>query len=196
MSRNSGGEPQTQKAELRRRIRAILGGLAGEARLAGSRRACLSLQQQAVWRQAQTVLLYAPFGAELDVWPLVEAALVAGKTVALPRYLSERDGFVAGEIRNLAADVRPGRFGIREPAVSCATVELYLLDFVLVPGLAFDLHGRRLGRGKGFYDQLLRAVRGCTCGVAFDEQIVGEVPVKSHDVQLNCILTPTRWVEL
>jgi 5-formyltetrahydrofolate cyclo-ligase len=66
----------------------------------------------------------------------------------------------------------------------------------LVPGVAFDLHGRRLGRGKGFYDRLLADVRGKTCGVAFDEQIVREVPVEPHDSDVNCILTPTRWIEL
>jgi 5-formyltetrahydrofolate cyclo-ligase len=66
---------------------------------------------------------------------------------------------------------------------------------VLVPGVAFDSHGRRLGRGKGFYDQLLAFVRGTKCGVAFDEQIVPEIPIEPHDVRLNCILTPTRWIE-
>ena len=70
------------------------------------------------------------------------------------------------------------------------------LDFVLVPGIAFDLQGRRLGRGKGYYDRLLAEVRGKTCGVAFDEQIVDEIPVEPHDIHVNCILTPTRWIEL
>ena len=75
-------------------------------------------------------------------------------------------------------------------------VSLNRLDFILVPGVAFDLHGRRLGRGRGYYDILLAKVRGTTCGVAFDEQIVREVPVEPHDSDVNCILTPTRWIEL
>ena len=66
---------------------------------------------------------------------------------------------------------------------------------ILVPGVAFDLHGRRLGRGKGFYDQLLAGVRGTTCGVAFDVQVVRELPQEPHDARVNCILTPTRWLE-
>ena len=77
---------------------------------------------------------------------------------------------------------------------TCAPALLNSLDLVLVPGVAFDLHGRRLGRGKGYYDQLLAGVCGTTCGVAFDEQIVREVPLEPHDVLMNCILTPTRWV--
>jgi 5-formyltetrahydrofolate cyclo-ligase len=70
------------------------------------------------------------------------------------------------------------------------------VDLILVPGLAFDLRGRRLGRGKGYYDQLLRGLRGITCGVAFDQQIVAEIPVEPHDVRVNCVLTPTRWIQL
>jgi 5-formyltetrahydrofolate cyclo-ligase len=69
------------------------------------------------------------------------------------------------------------------------------LDLILVPGLAFDLNGRRLGKGKGYYDRLLAGVSGIKCGVAFDEQVVSEVPAGPHDVRVNCILTPTRWLE-
>jgi 5-formyltetrahydrofolate cyclo-ligase len=65
----------------------------------------------------------------------------------------------------------------------------------LVPGVAFDVRGGRLGRGRGFYDRLLAGVSGAKCGVAFDEQIVDAVPAGPLDIRLNCILTPTRWIE-
>jgi 5-formyltetrahydrofolate cyclo-ligase len=104
--------------------------------------------------------------------------------------------YVACEIKSAEKDILSGRFGIREPGEWCGEIELNRLDFTLVPGVAFDLQGRRLGRGKGFYDRMLAAVRGTTCGVAFDEQIVEEVPVEPHDTRVNCILTPTRWIEL
>jgi 5-formyltetrahydrofolate cyclo-ligase len=70
------------------------------------------------------------------------------------------------------------------------------LDLVLAPGVAFDLQGHRLGRGKGFYDRLLADVRGVKCGVAFDEQIVDAVPVGPLDVGVDCLVTPTRWLEV
>jgi len=69
------------------------------------------------------------------------------------------------------------------------------LDLILVPGVAFDLRGRRLGRGRGFYDRLLLETGGVKCGIAFDEQIAGEVPTGKYDLQMNFILTPTRCVE-
>ena len=114
-----------------------------------------------------------------------------------PADQANSEGFyVACEIKDPEKDLLVGRFGIREPETSCGEIELNRLDFTLVPGVAFDLQGRRLGRGKGFYDRMLAAVRGTTCGVAFDEQIVEEVPVEPHDTRVNCILTPTRWIEL
>ena len=88
---------------------------------------------------------------------LVADSLAAGKTVALPRFDSATNRYAACRIENLFGDIKAGRFGIREPADHCVALELKRLDLVLVPGVAFDLHGRRLGRGKGFYDQLLAA---------------------------------------
>jgi 5-formyltetrahydrofolate cyclo-ligase len=126
----------------------------------------------------------------------LSVALTARKQVFLPRFMPRTNSYVACHVKFPDTDLALGQFGVREPSESCAQFPLNRLDLVLVPGIAFDLHGRRLGRGKGFYDQLLAAVRGKTCGVAFDEQIVNEIPVEPHDVLLNCILTPSRWIQL
>jgi len=64
---------------------------------------------------------------------------------------------------------------------------------IVAPGIAFDLRGRRLGRGKGFYDRLLANAAGVKCGICFDEQLLAEIPVEPHDVALDFIATPTRW---
>ncbi len=101
--------------------------------------------------------------------------------------------YAACQIRDFTQDLQTGRFGIREPRDTCAKIPLNRLDLILVPGLAFDLDGRRLGRGKGYYDRLLAPYRGQACGVAFDQQIVPEVPAGSLDVRLSYILTPARW---
>jgi 5-formyltetrahydrofolate cyclo-ligase len=75
-------------------------------------------------------------------------------------------------------------------------IALNRLDLALVPGVGFDADGRRLGRGRGHYDRLLAQVAGTKCGVAFDEQMAPEIPVAPHDVILNRIVTPTRWLEV
>jgi 5-formyltetrahydrofolate cyclo-ligase len=187
---------QAEKAAMRRRVRDRLEAMTVPERAAKSPAACELLERQALWKKARAVLFYAPLPGELDIWPLMEKGLREGKQIALPRFSKEKGIYAACVIGDTAAQLQRGQFGILEPSAACPEVELNGLDFLLVPGIAFDLHGRRLGRGKGFYDLLLGSVRGKTCGVAFDEQIVGEVPLEPHDVTLNCILTPTRWIEL
>ena len=190
------GTLQGTKASLRNQVTSALARIPLSAREAASAQALALLQRQEAWREASSILFFAPLPMELNVWPLLADAIANGKRVSLPRFVTESGQYEAGCVEDPMRDVQPGRFGIREPNTRCPVVPLNRLDFILVPGVAFDLHGRRLGRGKGFYDQLLAEVRGTTCGVAFDEQIVREVPVEPHDVVLNCILTPTRWIEL
>jgi 5-formyltetrahydrofolate cyclo-ligase len=156
---------------------------------------CSRLRQQSVWKSAGSILLFALLPAEADIWALFEEALRVGKTVALPRFSSQAQSYIACVVQNPEDDLVSGQFGIREPGVSCPEFPLNRLDLVLVPGVAFDARGARLGRGKGFYDRLLADVRGTKCGVAFEEQIVDAVPVGPLDIRLNCILTPTRWIE-
>jgi 5-formyltetrahydrofolate cyclo-ligase len=188
-------ETHLSKAAQRKEIRARLKAMSAEQRATASAHACALLEKQSVWERAKLLFFYAPLPSELDLWPLLRDSLAAGKTVALPRFDAATQRYVACQITDAARDLQDGQFGIREPAGDCIAVPPNRLDLVLVPGVAFDVHGRRLGRGKGFYDQLLASVRGTTCGVAFDEQIVDAVPVEPHDVHLNCILTPTRWLE-
>ena len=151
---------------------------------------------QPVWLQAQAILFYAPqegrvgsvaFGADGSCAP--------GKRVLLPRYQPEVDAYSACEIHRSFKDLLPGRYSIPEPAPHCPPFLLKPLDLLLVPGVAFDLLGRRLGRGRGYYDKMLATLSGVRCGVGFDEQIVSEIPVAPHDAYLNCILTPTRWLQ-
>jgi 5-formyltetrahydrofolate cyclo-ligase len=185
----------SDKANLRQQVRARLRTLTAERREAASREICSRLRRQTVWQSAGSVLLFAPLPTEPDIWPLLKEALQSGKTVALPRFSPETQNYTACVMRDSQADLQSGQFGIREPGFSCPEIAWNRLDLVLVPSVAFDARGGRLGRGKGFYDRLLAAVPGTKCGVAFDEQIVNAVPVGPLDVRVNCILTPTRWIE-
>jgi 5-formyltetrahydrofolate cyclo-ligase len=188
-------EVQHQKAALRKEVGERTKRLSVEERLALSGAACNLLRAQKTWREASSILFYAPRPDEVDLWPLTGEALRQGKLVALPRYVAETDQYEACQVRDLEADLRIGRYGIREPTGQYGGVLINQLDLIMVPGVAFDLQGRRLGRGKGHYDQLLAAWRGRSCGVAFDEQLVREIPLEPHDAPVNCILTPSQWVE-
>ena len=183
------------KASLRELIRARLKDLPAAERVAASALLCARLQKQPAWAAAKSVLFFAPLPDELDLWQLLNEAIAAGKTVALPAFVPGTNSYTARQIIDPVRDIIAGQFSIREPVAACAEVPVNRLDLVLVPGVAFDARGGRLGRGKGFYDRLLADVRGIKCGVAFDEQIVDAVPVGPLDIRLNCILTPTRWIE-
>jgi len=167
-----------------------------EQRAAGSAQARELLMAQALWHEAESVLFYAPLPTELDVWPLVPIALAGRKKVRLPRFDAVTGRYVVCDIPDATADLRPGHFGIREPDYHRAPIIINALGLILVPGVAFDGRGGRLGRGRGYYDRLLASVGGSKCAVAFDGQIVGEVPMDEHDVRMDYILTPTRWIEV
>jgi 5-formyltetrahydrofolate cyclo-ligase len=187
---------QAAKASLRKQIRDALQKISPAARTALSVQIRDRLKEQAIWKNAGSVLFFAPLPDELDVWPLLDDALAAGKIAALPRFNPAAKSYIACRVQNVRSEIVTGEFGIREPAARCAGIPLDRLDLILVPGVAFDWHGHRLGRGKGFYDRLLADVRGVKCGIAFDEQMVNDVPAGPSDVRMNFILTPARGAEI
>jgi 5-formyltetrahydrofolate cyclo-ligase len=188
--------PVPPKAELRRRFRAILRGIPAAQRAAASAQSQALLRRQKVWKEARSILFYSPLPVEIDLSPLLAEAMAEGKTVALPRFVASSGTYEAAQVSHPWRDCAPGQFGIVEPAARCPSFPLMRLDLVLTPGLGFDVSGRRLGRGRGFYDRLLAAIAGAKCGVAFDQQIAGQIPAETHDVCMNYILTPTRWVDV
>jgi len=183
-----------EKAALRHRIRDELNRLTPGARAAASACACSRLVQKQIWREARSVLLYIPLRDELDVEPLLQDALAAAKELALPYFDSQSESYLARRVLDFREHLQPGRFGIAEPKEGCPEVPLKRLDFILAPGVAFTADGRRLGRGKGFYDRLLASVCGIKCGIAFDEQIVDDIPAEPHDIRVDCVSTPARWI--
>ncbi len=143
------------------------------------------------YRYAETVLLYYPRPDEIDTRPILQAALNEGKRVALPR---TREGglmdfyYIAGE-----ADLEKGSFGIPCPGVHCEKFEPATADaakcLVIVPGLAFDRTGYRLGYGKGFYDRYLEGRRLTTAGLAYSTFIPNSLPRGRYDLPVHFIVT-------
>jgi len=181
-----------QKIALRIKIRAGLKKASGEKCKSDSEKLCAKLKEQSFFQTAATVLFFAPLPDEVDVWPLLQEAIAAKKIVVLPRFDSAAKSYVVCRVQNLRSEIVTGQFGVREAKAGCAEIPLTNVDLAFVPGVAFDLRGCRLGRGKGFYDRLLNEVRGVKCGVAFDEQIVDEIPHELHDIRMNFIVTPAR----
>lgn len=179
-----------QKAALRKQIREALQRLSPEVRIAESMELCDRLEPQL--QSARTILFFAPLPVEPDVWPLLEKLLPTKKICALPAFNSTAQTYSARQVQNSTTDIVAGKFGIREPSAGCPEISLNALDLILVPGIAFDWRGHRLGRGRGFYDRLLAKANGVKCGVAFDAQMVKVIPAEIHDIRMDFIVTPTR----
>lgn len=191
-----------QKRALRQLARARLSQITVDQRRTHSAAAVDLLLSRPEWRQAERILAFLPLKDELDLSPALAAALRSGKTVALPRFEPAVGQYSAAILTYTSdpsdpfATLSTGAFGIREPASFAPTLPLNQLDFILVPGVAFDASGRRIGRGKGFYDRLLAETNSncLKCGVAVDDQLIEGIPVEPHDIAMNVILTPGRWL--
>jgi 5-formyltetrahydrofolate cyclo-ligase len=180
------------KQELRSKIHAAREKMPLEKRRLDSQKLCLKLKEQFLFQSATSILFFAPMPKEPDMWTLLEGALAEGKTVALPHFDKTNRCYVPRRVQNLRNEIATGRFGIREPVAGCPEMLLADFDLVLVPGVAFDLRGHRLGRGKGYYDRWLADYAGTKIGVAFDEQVIETVPAGKQDVRMDFILTPMR----
>lgn len=183
---------------LKRRLRAesiaAILGLSEADRAARAARILDEVRGLASYRDAGTVLLYLKaFPEEIETGPLLADALAAGRRVACPRVVSRAAGMVLHEVRDLG-DLRAGTLGIPEPVPEAPIVAPEDLDWVLAPGVAFDLACNRLGRGAGHYDRLLpRVRRGVEVwAAAFDVQVRDALPVEPHDAPLTGVVTESR----
>lgn len=188
---NSPGTPLTAPKEaLREELRRRLRGLTAERRAessVGIQKRCLELTE---WSRSRSVALYHPRTDEPDLWPLVELSWAEDKTVVLPSYDASCAAYRWSRVTG-SQDLIPGRFGILEPREHCERVGAVRLDLAFVPGLGFSPDGGRLGRGRGFYDRLLESFSGRCFGVAFEFQMLPQIPREDHDVVLDGVITPS-----
>lgn len=182
------------KAALRRQIIAAREALPPADRAAASAAICARVTALECWRAARTLMLFASFGAEVDTRPLITAALREGRRLVLPRVNRERRALDLFRITDPATDLAPGVWGIPEPQPDrCAPAAIADLDCLILPGVAFDRQGGRLGYGGGFYDRILEALsptqRAATIAVAFELQLVTQVPCEPHDLTVAHLCT-------
>ena len=158
-----------------------------------SRRICASIAASAEFRAARAVLLYADHGSEVRTGTLIVEALAQGKTIVVPYCVG--DDLRLFRLENLD-ELAPGAYDIREPRpalreLAARRIAPDELDLVVVPGVAFDRSGARLGRGKGFYDRFLAQLRPDTFLVApaFECQVFESIPTLPHDLPVHRVVT-------
>ncbi len=178
--------------EMRERMKAIPPGEAAEK----SQAACSLLIAEPVFRNSRTIMIYLSIPGEVDTRDLATQGWKGGKSVLVPKVDWEHKHMDPVVIRSLDAGVREGRYGIPEP-VEGEPHPLDEIDLIVVPAVAFDRRGYRLGRGGGYYDRFLAhpQVRAVACGLGFEVQVVDQVPTDSHDHPIDMLVTEKQVLQ-
>lgn len=176
------------KHEVRSKIKALRVMLDEAERLAAADSVFERLEHSAAFQLAEKILMYHSLPDELDT----------------RRFISkwkERKQFFLPRVNGVNLEILPydesrleiGSFHIEEPSgTDVHPVEE--IEIIVVPGVAFDRQGRRLGRGKGFYDRLLATSKATKIGVGYDFQLVDEIPAEEHDIPMNMVITETTTI--
>ena len=178
------------KSAIRKHLRDVLARMTDAERHTKSLAACAMVSGSAEFEAARVVMLYLSSHTEVDTAPLALRAWQAGKTIVVPKVSWDQRRMLPTEISSLTTGMTSTGPGIREP-IAGNPMPLDMIDLVIVPGLGFTATGYRIGRGMGFYDRFLAQAEflGLSCGLAFNEQVVANLPVLDHDVPLSMLAT-------
>ena len=182
------------KEELREKYRKIRAQIPSETRKHADSQIAERLFNRPEYRDARIIYCYMSFKDEADTASIIDESLRLGKQVALPRVSGKRKMeffFISGQ-----KDLVTGFMGIKEPAGYCLEASAPSEDaLVLLPGLAFDRSGARLGYGGGFYDTYLAKHAGCKkAALAYSAQIAPEIPTEPVDVKTDMIITEKELI--
>ena len=172
-----------EKQRQRRRIKELLRDMAGHEHRSQSAAIRNHLDSWRPWQEANEVCLFHPMASEpsyLDPWPEEKKLLfpkIDGASLILSHVTSR-------------SEMLAGPFGVLEPPAVTPVAD-WREGLILVPGLAFDIRGMRLGRGGGFYDRLLENFAGTKVGICFEGQLLDAVPAEPHDIAVDYLVTPS-----
>ncbi len=157
----------------------------------------LIIQQRLIsseeYSRAQALVLYSSIHNEVETQKVIEFSLSSGKKVILPVV---SDGKLLFRELTGMSDLCKGKFGILEPRATNMVFDPELADLIVLPGIAFDLKGHRVGYGKGYYDKSLHRLegQGKLVALCYDFQLVDEIAGEPHDVRVDMIITERRIV--
>ncbi|NOY81041.1 MAG: 5-formyltetrahydrofolate cyclo-ligase [Kiritimatiellaeota bacterium] len=195
-SEESAADVRQAKAELRTRLRAVRRRLDSDETARESERICARVLELPEVRTARAVALYAALSGEVNLKRIIEECQRQGKSMLFPRFRAVDRTYEMVQVHEFESETVPGFYGIREPRPDLPATPTGLCrdrrTAWIVPGLAFDGAGGRLGQGGGYYDRLLAGVKGPKIGVAFQWQLLPAVPTCRHDVRLDVLVTGNR----
>ena len=183
---------QRAKEALRSQMRAVRETLPSSACDLRSAEITKRLFALAELERATTILAFASIRNEVRTRPCIEAVWAAGKRVVLPRVVGDELWLHAVDSETVLAE---GAFRVPEPPEDTPRVAPHDVDFALVPALAVDPRGYRIGYGGGYYDKLIPQLDNArTCALAYDFQLIAEVPVLPFDAGVDLVVTDERVI--
>jgi len=183
------------KRALRAQVQAQRDRLPAAVRAAANARITERLLDLPAIARTRCALVYLSFGSEFDTSALLDELRVRGARLVLPRVDRSQRRLQLFDVNDVAGDTQAGTWGIREPRPDrCVLAQPDEIDAVLAPGVAFTPTCVRLGYGGGFYDRLLASwhPRPPLIAAAFEVQILDSIPVESHDVPMDVVVTEAR----
>ena len=187
------------KKEMRKHYLAERRNLDMESRMAADSAICAKLKALPELETTECIAGYVSDGTEVDLHAFLLECRKADKKIFLPRYsASSGAAYEMVEINDLSLNLVPGKYGLMEPEqkLPAATAGQINKMLWLVPGVAFDNTGARLGRGKGIYDRLLSNSNGLSIGVFYQCQEADKIPAGEHDQSLDMIITEEMIINL
>ncbi|MBU1077748.1 MAG: 5-formyltetrahydrofolate cyclo-ligase [Spirochaetes bacterium] len=138
------------------------------------------------FKETRSLFTYVSRRDEVNTTHIIEHTLNRDKAVFIPRVDTDQKKIFVHQIFSLQ-ELQKGAFSIMEPVGEESDKKEF--DLILVPGLAFDSNGNRLGRGGGYFDRFLKEIRGFTIGICYQEQLVKKIPLDEHDIRMDHIIT-------
>ena len=190
------GEIKELKRTIRDQYRAARRAIPPEKKAEADARICSRFLSLAAYRYSGTVLLFAPLDDEIDVMPIAQAALDAGKTVAFPRCHREERTITFHAVGS-PSELSPDNYGIREPAAGLPALDVNASGTIcLIPALVYDREGYRIGYGGGYYDRFLNDFQGAKIGPIYGDFIVDRLPRGRYDAPVDTMLTEKGVITL
>lgn len=174
-----------EKREIRNRIKELKSRLSEAEKSKSIDSVFKAIERLDVFKKAKNILLYNSLPDEIGTKRAIES-WEKTKNVFLPRV----NGNDIEILRYDRDNIFVGAFGIEEPAGN-NIFDMKEIDLAIIPGIAFDKTGNRIGRGKGYYDRLLVGSDIVTIGIGYDCQLVDQIPVEPHDVSVDIVVTPS-----
>lgn len=159
-----------------------------------------TLRETDFYKNADNIMAYIPLENENEVPTelIIDDFFDRGKRVFIPLTVHKTKGLIVSELKDIERDLEVGNFGVLEPKKEAIRpVEPAVLDIVIVPGVAFDRRGYRIGHGAGYYDRFLPKLSGdtVTVSLAFDMQLIDKVPTEHHDIAVEYIITEKQFIK-